>query len=250
MENNENFVGQTENVENPTEQTPKMFTQEEVNEIVGKSKARERAKIEKQYQREYGELMDVLEAGTGKKGVGEIKSTFLDFYAQKGITPQKKPELNDRDVEVLALADADEIIRGGYEDAEEEANRLNNIGDDNLTAREKAVRNALNRHIQETATRRELAKIGVTEDVYNSADFKEYASMFNHNIPITKVYEEYRKSQPKTEHKSMGSMKSNVPDTGLKEFYSYEEASKFSKADFDKNPALYKRVVESMTKWK
>lgn len=250
MENNENFVGQTENVENPTEQTPKMFTQEEVNEIVGKSKARERAKIEKQYQREYGELMDVLEAGTGKKGVGEVKSTFLDFYAQKGITPTKKPELSDRDVEVLALADVDEIIRSGFEDVEDEADRLNKTSEEKLTAREKAVRNALNRHIQETATRRELAKIGVTEDVYNSAGFKEYASMFNHNIPITKVYEEYRKSQPKTEHKSMGSMKSNVPDTGLKEFYSYEEASKFSKEDFDKNPALYKRVVESMTKWK
>ena len=49
MENNENFVEQTENVEQTTEQTPvKMFTQEEVNEIVGKSKARTRAKLEKE----------------------------------------------------------------------------------------------------------------------------------------------------------------------------------------------------------
>ena len=48
MENNENFVEQTENVEQTTEQTPKMFTQEEVNEIVGKSKARTRAKVEKE----------------------------------------------------------------------------------------------------------------------------------------------------------------------------------------------------------
>ena len=46
MENNENFVAEqaAENVEQTTEQTPKMFTQEEVNEIVGKAKARTRAK--------------------------------------------------------------------------------------------------------------------------------------------------------------------------------------------------------------
>ena len=49
----------------------------------------------------------------------------------------------------------------------------------------------------------------------------------------------------------MGSMKSNTSeDTGLKDFYSYEEAAKFTKKDFDNNPELYKRVQESMTKWK
>ena len=45
MENNENFVAEqvTENVEQTTEQTPKMFTQDEVNDIVGKAKARTKA---------------------------------------------------------------------------------------------------------------------------------------------------------------------------------------------------------------
>ena len=58
------------------------------------------------------------------------------------------------------------------------------------------------------------------------------------------------KTKPKKEIKPMGSMTSStVADTGVKDFYSFEEASKFTKADFDKNPALYKAVQESMTKW-
>ena len=49
----------------------------------------------------------------------------------------------------------------------------------------------------------------------------------------------------------MGSMKQiGQPDNGVKDFYSFEEASKFTKADFDKNPSLYKAVCDSMVKWK
>ena len=59
MENNENLVAEvTENVENTTEQTQqevKTYTQEEVNDIVGKAKARTRAKIEKENNRKYGQ---------------------------------------------------------------------------------------------------------------------------------------------------------------------------------------------------
>ena len=245
MENNENFAVEAENVEQTTEETPKMFTQDEVNEIVGKSKARERAKIEKQYHREYGELIDVLETGTGKKGIGELTSTFLDFYTQKGITPKKKPELNNRDVEVLGMADADEIIRGGIEDVEDEVDRLNNIGEENLTDREKVMRNALSKHIKDAETRRELGKIGVTEDVYNSAEFNEFRKKFNSNTPITDVYDIFRKTQPKKEIRTMGSMKQS-PNTGAKDYYTPEEIERLSMKDLD-DPQVWAAVRRSMT---
>jgi hypothetical protein len=49
----------------------------------------------------------------------------------------------------------------------------------------------------------------------------------------------------------MGSMKTNTSeDNGVKDFYSYEEAKKFTKADFDKNPELFKAVEASMSKWR
>ena len=40
-----------------------------------------------------------------------------------------------------------------------------------------------------------------------------------------------------------------MKDNGVKEFYTYDEAIKFTKADFDKNPELYKAVENSMSKW-
>ena len=66
------------------------------------------------------------------------------------------------------------------------------------------------------------------------------------------IYELYTKTQPKKEIKTIGSMKSTkaTDDNGVQDFYSFEEASKFTKADFDKNPALFKAVQASIPKWK
>ena len=253
MENNENFVAEqvTENVEQTTEQTPKMFTQDEVNEIVGKAKARTKAKIEKDYQRKYGGLEEVLRAGTGKENVEEMTDTFRSFYEGKGFKMPQKPAYSDRDIAVLAKAEADDIIRSGYEDVVEEVDRLTAIGYANMTAREKAVFKALAEHRQSAERGRELAKLGVTEDVYNGQEFKDFASQFNASTPIAKIYDLYAKTKPKKEYQTMGSMKSaGTSDNGVKDFYSYEEAKKFSKADFDKNPKLYDAVVKSMSKWK
>jgi hypothetical protein len=48
----------------------------------------------------------------------------------------------------------------------------------------------------------------------------------------------------------MGSMKNTEStDNGIKDYYSFEEAKRFTKADFDKNPDVYKKVIESMPKW-
>ena len=48
----------------------------------------------------------------------------------------------------------------------------------------------------------------------------------------------------------MGSMKNNTSDEGtVKDFYTRDEAMKFTKKDFDKNPALFKAVEKSMLKW-
>ena len=253
MNENEILVEQTENVETTTEEipTPKMYSQEEVDAIVGKAKARAKAKVEKDYQRKYGGLEEVLKAGTGKDSVEEITDTFSDFYRKKGITIPQKPNYSTKDIEVLANAEAQEIIRGGYEDIVEETDRLADIGVANMTARDKAVFKVLAEHRQSMERSRELSKIGVTEDVYNSQEFKDFAGKFNANMPIKDIYDIYHKTLPKKEIKTMGSMKNNNSgDNGVKEFYSRDEALKFTKADFDKNPALFAAVEKSMLKWK
>ena len=252
MFDNENLVTEvTENVEQTTEETPKMFTQDEVNDIVGKAKARERAKITKQKDREYGVLMETLRAGTGKESVEEINDAFSKFYESKGIKIRKEPQYSAKDIETLAKAEADEIIRNGYEDVVDEVDRLTEIGVDKMSAREKALFEALAKHRATTERNKELSTIGITEEVYNSKEFKEFSSQFNSNVPISKVYDLYNKTQPKKEIKTMGSMKNtNSADNGIKEYYSPEEARKFTKKDFDDNPKLFENVMKSMREWK
>ena len=251
MENNENFAAQAENVEQTTEQTPKTYTQEEVDAIVGKRNARTEAKIRKEFQRKYGDLEEVLKAGTGKENVEELTDTFKQFYAKKGIQMPEKPNYSAKDIEVLARAEAEDIIRSGYEEVVDEVDRLTQLGAANMTAREKAVFKALAEHRQSAERGMELSKLGVTEDVYNSKEFRDFAGKFNANIPITDVYDIYKQTQPKKEIKTMGSMKNtSSTDNGVKDFYTVEEARRFTKADFDKNPALFKAVQNSMTKWR
>lgn len=254
MEENKNLVVEeiTENVEQTTEETatPKMYSQEEVDAIVGKRIARTKAKVEKEYQRKYGDLESVLKAGTGKESVEEMTDTFKNFYASKGIKMPQQPNYSDKDIEVLARAEADEIIRGGFEDVVEEVDRLTRKGVAKMTAREKAVFKTLAEHRQNAERVNELTKLGVTEDVSNSAEFREFASKFNSNTPIRDIYDIYAKTQPKKTIKTMGSMKnSNAADSGVKDFYTRDEALKFTKKDFDKNPALFAAVEKSMLKW-
>lgn len=264
MENNKNFAenevvenipeNAAENVEHTTEESPKMYTEEEfntkVNEIVGKRVARKEAKIRRELEGKYGGLTDVLRAGTGKEDVGEITDTFKDFYTKKGITIPSKPSYSDSDIAVLAKADADDIINAGYDEVVEETDRLAAIGVANMSAREKAVFKALAEHRQATERTRELASIGVTEDVYNSDDFKKFAANFKADIPMKQVYDLYKKTQPQKNFTTMGSMTNSTSDNGtVKDFYTRDEALKFTKKDFDKNPALLKAVEASMSKW-
>ena len=257
MNEQENLVVEqtAENVEITTEETPKTYTEAEFNakldEVLGKKIARREAKIRKEYERKYGGLEEVLKAGTGKESVEEITDTFTQFYKGKGVHIPEKPAYSAKDIETLARAEADEIIRGGLEDVVEETDRLAEIGVENMTAREKAVFKVLAEHRQNAERSKELSAIGVTDDVYNSKEFKDFAGKFNSNTSIKDIYEIYAKTLPKKDIKPMGSMKNTpVADNGVKEFYTRDEALKFTKADFDKNPALFEAVERSSYKWK
>ena len=249
MVENENLVTEvTENVEQTTEETPKTYTQEEVDAIVGKRLARKEAKIRKEYDKKYGDLESVLKAGTGKETVEDMTSTFRQFYQSKGIKVPERPKYSAEDIEVLARADAEEIIRSGYDDVVEEVDRLTELGAAKMTARQKATFKVLAEHRQNAERGRELTKLGVGEDVYNSKEFTEFAKKFNSNTPITDVYDIYSKTRKNI--KPMGSMKTgSSAESGVKDYYSPEEARRFTKKDFDNNPALFAAVEKSMYKW-
>lgn len=249
MSENEILVAESaaENVEQTTEETPvaKTYTQEEVDAIVGKAKARAKAKVEKEYNRQYGGLVDVLKAGTGKESVEEVTDTLTDFYRKKGITIPNKPDYSAKDIEVLARADAEDIIRAGYDEVVEEVDRLSALGASNMTARDKVLFKALAEYRQSAERSTELSKLGVTEDVYNSKEFTDFASKFNPNTPIKEVYDLYAKTLPKKEHKTMGSMKQS-PVNEVKDYYSPEEIEKLSTKDL-LDPVVWNAVRKSMT---
>lgn len=254
MLENENLVTEvTENVEQTTEETQptaKTYTQEEVDAIVGKSKARAITKVRKEYERKYGDLEEVLRAGTGKESVEEITDTFANFYESKGIKLREKPTYSIKDIEILAKAEAEDIISGGFDEVVEEVDRLAELGVENMTDRDKAYFKVLAEYRQKTERQSELSKIGVTDDEYNSKEFQDFAKMFNPTTPIAEIFKIYNKQKPKKEIKPMGSMANKTSEDGtVKDFYTRDEALQFTKEDFDKNPALFKAVQESMHKW-
>lgn len=250
----------SENVEETTEETvaeqmpEKVYTEEDFNrkldEVLGKKIARREAKIRKEYDRKYGELESVLKAGTGKEDVAEMTDTFKKFYESKGVQFPKEPTYSSRDIEVLAKAEANDIIKAGLEDVIEEVDRLADIGLHNMTDREKAVFRELAEYRKAEEQGRELSKLGVTQDVYESKEFREFSSKFSTGTSIKEIYEIFNKMQPRKEVRTAGSMKNaTAKETGVKDFYTRDEALQFTKKDFDKNPALFKAVEKSMLRW-
>lgn len=255
----------TENVvEQPTEEAvvveePK-YTEAEFNqrmdELLAKKLARREAKIRKEYEDKftsYKEAEAVLNAGLGTSDIKEATSNLREFYGKKGIKipDMQQPAYSEDDLKVLASNEAQKIIDYGIEDVIEEVDRLADKGVENMTSREKLLFQHLAAHRKDYEDQKELAQIGVTKDALKDADFIEFAKDLNPNLSAKQKYEIYSKYKLKKQLEVMGSMKNTTnEDTTVKEFYSLEEAKKFTTADFDKNPRLYEAVKNSMAKWK
>lgn len=256
LEGTENVEGTTtEEIVEQVAEPEKVYTEEEFNskldEVLAKKLARKEAKIRKEFNQKYGELENVLKAGTGKNDVGELTDTFKSYYESRGVEIPKKPTYSDRDNEILARAEADDIIRSGFDEVIEETDRLAEKGFENMTAREKATFKVLADYRQKTERGNELSKIGVKADVLDTKEFKDFASKFSSNTSITEIYEIYNKTQPKKEIKTMGSIKNtDFSDSVIKEYYSPEEAKRFTQKEINDNPKLVEAIERSMKKWK
>lgn len=257
------------NVEETTEQSevvnteePKMYTEEELNarvdellaKKIGTKLSNQERKLRKQFEKElntYKEAESVLNAGLGTSSIKEATENLKEFYTNKGIDiPKYQPTYNENDMKVLANAEAQEIISSGFDEVVEEVDRLAEIGVDNMTPREKLVFTQLAEYRKSEQERKELAKIGVKEEALQDKEFIEFAKNLNPSMSTKDKYEMYTKYKPKPKVETMGSMKNATSnDNGVKDFYSRDEALKFTKKDFDKNPALFKAVEQSMLKW-
>lgn len=277
MENNEELVLSTENVEElateelvdgvkveTTEEVvtepeqPKLYTEEDFNkrldEVLAKKIARKEAKLRREYEEKYSaelELANVVRQGIGEDNAQEAVTKMSNFYRQNGVDIQPfNRSLSQKDEEILANAEAEDIISSGYDDLVEEVDRLASIGVENMTPREKIVFTKLASERTRQEALKDLASIGVNKEVLEDRDFLDFSNKLNPNLSVKEKYEMYSKFKPKPKVEQIGSMKGvNVKDDGVKDFYSYEESLKFTKADFDKNPKLFEAVEKSMQRW-
>lgn len=213
----------------------KTYTEEELNakvdELLSQKLARAKRKLEREYENKYSdyrEVGEIVSQGLKASNIREAKNKVRDFYEQQGIKLEHKN--SDREERVLGRYDADEIIDLGFDEMEEEANRLAGIGYDNLSVRDKEKFTVLANKLTFEKNKKELHEMGVSEDILNNNEFKEFAEQFNSKTPFKKIYEYYKQTKPKKQVNTIGSMKGQDTKTE-KDYFTDEELSKLTLDD-------------------
>ena len=267
---NENLVNETENVEQQTTEenvdgvdvggktvdmtenkvttetpTVETFTKEQVDDMIAKKLARKEAKIRREYENKYSRLETVVNTGLGTNSIEESTSKLEEFYKRKGIDIPTAPTYSEREAELLAQGEADDIISAGYDEVVEEVDRLANIGVENMSARDKALFSKLATYRQEIEQENEVRALGISKDEINSQEFKDFSSKLNPNLSLKEKYEMYSQIKPKKETKKIGSVKSGMTSQ-VKDYYSPEEIERLTEEDLD-DPKVWEAVRRSMT---
>lgn len=228
----------------------KTFTQEEVDAIVQKRLARKERDFQKELSK-YKSTEEVLKAGLNATDINDAEDKLREYWGSEGIKlPERiKPGLTEHQLEVLARDDAKEIIdTGDIKSIQEEANRLASIGWDNMNHQERVEFQELANYLTNEKDKTELLKLGAKEEILSDKSFNDFRKKFTNDVPVSEIYDMYMKNKPKQKVENPGSMKSDGSGS-LKTFYTYEEASKLTAEDFDRNPKLEQIVEQSMTKW-
>lgn len=266
MYNEENLMETSEIVETTTEEIVeepvKMYTEEEFNakldDVLAKKIARKEAKLRREYEEKYAgykEAEAVLNAGLGTSNIEEATDSLRDFYRKKGVeipTYQKEESYTEEEAGILANYEAQKIIEAGYDEVVEELAVLSaKYDNEGMTAKEQRLFRQLADYKNREDSRAELAQIGVGAEVLDDEGFKAFADKLNPKLSTKEKYEMYTSLTKKSNIEPIGSMKgTKSSDPSVKEFYSFEEASKFTREELDKNPALFEAIKRSMLKWK
>lgn len=258
----------SEGVDEVQDTTNKVETEEDIQqrieeragqiaeEIIETRLIRDRVKRERETNEKlskYQELENILNAGLGTKNVDEAITKASEYYKEQGINipvVQKNPSLNERDAIILAKADAQDVIKCGEKEMEYEANRIASIPRDKRTIRENVMFNELCQELTSLKNIKELKSRGYDVKVLESREFKEFSKDINK--PIVDVYEMYTKLNKSTKQtpKSPGSAKTTITNDEVKEFYTPEEARRFTEEDLAKNPKLEEAIERSMLQWR
>lgn len=237
-------AGEKEEV--PAERT---YTQSDVDNILNSRTQSLNRKHQKELDK-YRRTEEILRQGLGAESIDDINMQLTNFYKDQGVDIQEHSGRSDREEKILAKADVEEIISLGDDEINSTINELSRKN--KRTVREEATLNGLMYEVSMRNANAQLEEIGADSTIVNSDAFKKFASQFNPNVPIKNIYELYNKSigNVRKQPPSPGSMKStSIENTEIKDFYTPEEAKRFTREDLDKNPALFKALEQSMYKW-
>lgn len=154
--------------------------------------------------------------------------------------------MNERDLQILALADAREVMDQGLEAA---ASALEELGSRELSQREAGMKTHLEAFVRSGHRKQTLEELGVSRQVYESSEFTEFDRKFREDVPVEEVYGLYAAAHPECAVHTLGTLKSRDDPRSVKDFYSFQEAKQFTRRDLDRNPALFRAVMDSMPKW-
>lgn len=237
-------IAENQNEEVVEEPVVETFTKEQVDEMIAKKIARKEAKIRREYERKYGRAETVLKAGLQKDNFEEAVTELENYYTQEGVNIPKV-QYSQRDTEILANAEANEIIESGYDEIVEEVDRLASVGVENMNDRQKIMFQKLAGERKRIEEEKELSSIGVSKEAVSTNEFKEFSKKLNPSLTMKQKYEMYLEMQPKKKVETIGSMKSG-PVSKVKEHYSEDEISKLTLDDLD-DPQVWDAVRKSMT---
>lgn len=241
VENEEENVNTEEKIEEPKE---KLYTKQEVDDIKIRTKRRIENKVRREYEKKYGRAETVIKAGMQKENFEEAVNELEDYYTQEGFNIPTRVQYSDRDTEILANAEANEIIESGYDEIVEETDRLAKIGYENMSKSDKIIFNKLAEERKRIEEDKDLSSIGISRDSL-SDEFKEFAKKLDPKMPLKEKYEFYQKYKPKKEVRKLGSMESG-PTNKVKDHYTEEEIERLTDEELD-NPQIWEAVRKSMT---
>lgn len=222
--------------------------QEEYNSMLRTRLDREDKKHQKELSK-YRDTENVLRTTLNLKDGDDTNAKLREYYEAEGVKlPEAiKPGLSAGEIEAIAKYNANLIIESGTEEMNKEANRLANIGYNNLNESEKIVFNTLCERLTEDKNKEELLKIGASEDLLHDKSFVDFKSKFNSNVPMKDIYDMYMKTNnKKTVKENPGSMK-NSDVSLVKDYYTDEEIAKLTDEQLD-DPKIWEAVRKSQTK--
>lgn len=229
--------------------------------IIKKREARAIKKTERKYEKElaelknkmskYEKLENTMKLGTGKENLDEIITETTEFYKEQGIeipdTEVKTQTLKEKEIEILATAEANEILELDIEDIEEEANAMAKKGYKNMTNREKLVFDKVCQTLKSRKEEKVLVEELGAENVIKDARFQELRSKYTGDVK--EVYELYTKLYGEDKSSNAGSLENTTP-TDDKDYYTESEAikklDKLSPSELAKNPKLLDKLKNSM----